>query len=89
MFDVEWSLTAWIFYHCDLFVGQVGQSTLSGKEDTVLKGLDATRRNIDDFLAYFPKSDVEKVFAQVSDENALNVKEFDPSLGSPLNMAPL
>jgi hypothetical protein len=67
----------------------VGQSGLSSKEDTILKGLDATRRNIDDFLAYFPKTDVDKVFAKVSDENALNIKEFDPSMGSILNMAPL
>jgi hypothetical protein len=60
---------------------------MAGKEELVLKGLDATQKTIDDFLAYFPKSDIEKVTAMVQEENALNVKEFDSAkIGSLLNM---
>jgi len=54
----------------------------------VLKGLDATRKQIDDFLSYFPKSDVDAVIARIAEENRLNVKEFDPSLGDIVNLAP-
>jgi hypothetical protein len=61
---------------------------LSGKEKIVLKGLDATRKNIDDFLTYFSPSDVEAVTRRIAEENSLNVKEFDPSLGEILNMPP-
>jgi len=67
---------------------QVGQAGMSGKEDLVLKGLEATRKSIDDFLLYFSKSDVDAVIARVEEENRLNVKEFDPSLGDLLNMPP-
>ena len=59
---------------------------LGGKQDLVLKGLDATKRDIDDFLAYFPSNQVDKVKAKVSEENELNIKEFDQSLGTILNM---
>jgi hypothetical protein len=59
---------------------------LSGKEELVLKGLDATRKNIDDFLSFFPTSDVTAVIARVNDENDANVKEFDGTLGPLLNM---
>lgn len=52
----------------------------------MLKGLDATRKSIDDFLAFFPKSEVDAVAARVAEENRLNVKEFDPLLGDLLNM---
>jgi hypothetical protein len=65
---------------------QVGESALSGKEELVLKGLDATRKNIDDFLAFFPTTDVNTVIARVNDENDANVKEFDGALGPLLNM---
>lgn len=59
---------------------------MSGKEELVLKGLDAARKNIDEFLAYFPASEVDNVKKLVDEENALNVKEFDSSLGNILNM---
>jgi hypothetical protein len=52
----------------------------------VLKGLDAARRNIDDFLSFFPKADIDTVIARVNDENDANVKEFDGTLGPLLNM---
>jgi hypothetical protein len=69
-----------------IFVWQVGQTSLSNKEDIVLKGLDSARKNIDEFLAFFPASDLTAVNARVSEENALNVKEFDTSLGPLINM---
>jgi hypothetical protein len=60
---------------------------MAGKEELVLYGLEATQKTIDDFLAYFPKSDIERVKDMVEQENALNVKEFDSkSLGALLNM---
>jgi hypothetical protein len=59
---------------------------LTNKEEIVLKGLDAARKSIDDFLAFFPAADVAAVNARVADENALNVKEFDTSLGPLINM---
>lgn len=76
-------ILAFVFYNA-----QVGQSSLSGKEELVLKGLDATRKSIDDYLAFFPKSDVDAVAVRVSEENLLNVKEFDPALGVLLNVVP-
>lgn len=63
---------------------KVGQ--LSGKDQIVLKGLDATRQSIDEFLNYFPKADLDRVISKVEEENELNVKEFDPSLGVLINM---
>jgi hypothetical protein len=60
---------------------------MAGKEDLVIKGLEATQKTIDEFLAYFPKADIERVKAVVEEENAANVKEFDSaSLGALLNM---
>jgi hypothetical protein len=59
---------------------------MAGKEEIVLKGLDATRKSIDDFLAFFPKATVDVVAGRVAEENALNVKEFDPALGDLVNM---
>ena len=61
-------------------------NTMSGKEELVLKGLDTARRNIDEFLAYFPKDQVDQVVARIKEENELNVKEFDPAFGAILNM---
>lgn len=63
-------------------------NAMSGKEELVFKGLDATRRSIDDFLAYFPKADVDAVFGRIKEENDLNAKEFDSSFGAILNMPP-
>lgn len=62
-------------------------TALSGKEELVIKGLDASRRSIDDFLAFFPAADVEKAKAVVEQENQLNIKEFDTkALGALLNL---
>ena len=59
------------------------------KLDVVLKGLDATRKSIDEFLAYFPQDTVDKVKAKVREENELNFKEFDPELGAIVNPNPV
>ena len=68
---------------------QIGSSNLSSdKESVVLKGLDATRRSIDDFLAYFPKEMVDSVKDKVKEENDLNLKEFDRNLGDIVNPNP-
>ena len=67
---------------------QVGSNAMAGKEGLVLKGLDATRKNIDEFLTYFPTGDIETAKAKIESENQLNIKEFDPELGAPINLPP-
>ena len=54
-----------------------------------MKGLEATRKSVDDFLAFYPKSAVDPVKERIQKENELNVKEFDPSLGTIVNMPTL
>eukprot|EP00590_Aulacoseira_subarctica_P010862 CAMPEP_0172422448 /NCGR_PEP_ID=MMETSP1064-20121228/8593_1 /TAXON_ID=202472 /ORGANISM="Aulacoseira subarctica , Strain CCAP 1002/5" /LENGTH=235 /DNA_ID=CAMNT_0013163303 /DNA_START=190 /DNA_END=897 /DNA_ORIENTATION=- len=61
---------------------------MAGKEELVLKGLDAAKSNIDNFLSYFPTSTVENVQKIIVQENELNEKEFDPNLGVILNPNP-
>jgi hypothetical protein len=65
---------------------QVGQDSMASKEPLVLKGLDSTRKNIDDFLAYFPKSSVDQAREKLLTENELNKKEWDPALGDIFNL---
>lgn len=69
---------------------QVGSkdASMSAKEELILKGLDAARKSIDEFLAYFPAAEVDAARNRVKEENALNVKEFDTSVGSILNLDP-
>ncbi|CAB9503711.1 expressed unknown protein [Seminavis robusta] len=68
---------------------KIGSSSLSSdKESVVLKGLEATRKTIDDFLAYFPQDTVNTVKRRVTEENDLNFKEFDRSLGDIVNPNP-
>lgn len=59
---------------------------MASKEPLVLKGLDATRSNIDNFLTYFPKSSVDAAREQLLAENELNKKEWDPALGDIFNL---
>lgn len=61
---------------------------MAGKEELVLKGLDAAKSNIDKFLSYFPTGTVENVQKIIVQENELNEKEFDPNLGVILNPNP-
>ena len=61
---------------------------MAGKEDLVLKGLEAAKSNIDKFLAYFPNNKLESVQKLIQEENELNEKEFDPKLGVIVNPNP-
>ena len=65
---------------------KVGTSSMSGKEELVIKGLDSAKRGVDDFLAYFPVDQVDSVRRLIKEENDLNEKEFDPSLGKIINL---
>jgi hypothetical protein len=67
---------------------QVSASGLGGKEELVLKGLEAAQATLDEFLAFFDDSTVAKVKAKIQEENELNVKEFDRSLGDIINLPP-
>ncbi len=61
---------------------------MSGKEEIVLKGLEATQLKLDEFLSFFDEATVKQVEAQLQAENELNEKEFDKSLGHIINLAP-
>lgn len=63
--------------------------SMAGKEPLILKGLEATGNQIDQFLSFFPKEEVESVKKLVAEENELNEKEFDvANLGSIGNLSP-
>jgi hypothetical protein len=59
---------------------------MAGKEALVLKGLDATQQSIDSFIAYFPQAKVDEQRQKIANENELNIKEFDSSLGGIVNL---
>lgn len=67
---------------------KVGKNSMNGKEEIVLKGLEATQIKLDEFLSFFDDAIVERVSAQVLEENKLNVEEFDKSLGDIINLVP-
>lgn len=67
---------------------KVGSDSIAGKEGIVTKGLESVRRDIDDFLTYFPQDVVEEAKKKIAEENELNFKEFDPELGAILNPNP-
>ncbi|KAL7521907.1 hypothetical protein ACHAWX_006599 [Stephanocyclus meneghinianus] len=67
---------------------KVGSDSIAGKEGIVTKGLESVRRDIDDFLSYFPQDVVDQAKAKIAEENELNFKEFDPELGTILNPNP-
>jgi len=67
---------------------KVGKSSMNGKEDLVIKGLDATQVKLDEFLLFFDEATLKKIKAQVQEENELNIKEFDESLGMIINLPP-
>lgn len=69
-------------------VENIKVDSLSGKESIVNNGLKSVRRDIDDFLSFFPNDVIEEAKAKIMNENELNFKEFDPSLGSILNPNP-
>jgi len=67
---------------------KVGKNSMAGKEEIVVKGLEATQVQLDEFLSYFDQDIVTRVKDQVQEENELNVKEFDKSLGDIINLPP-
>mmetsp|Transcript_6471 Transcript_6471/g.9423 ORF Transcript_6471/g.9423 Transcript_6471/m.9423 type:complete len:278 (+) Transcript_6471:52-885(+) len=66
-------------------VQNIRVDNMSGKEQIVLKGLEATRIRIDDFISFFPQAEVDAIKDQIKTENDLNTKEFDPELGVIVN----
>ena len=62
---------------------------MSGKEEIVVKGLEATRIKLDEFLSFFDEATVTRVKNQVQNENDLNILEFDKSLGDIINLKPI
>lgn len=69
-------------------VQNIKVDNMAGKERLVLQGLESARKNLDGFLAYFPKEQVDAARKQVLDENELNYKEWDRSLGDIVNLPP-
>lgn len=69
-------------------VENIKVDSLSGKETLVNNGLKSVRRDLDDFLAFFPADVVNDARTKISMENELNFREFDPSLGAILNPNP-
>ena len=63
--------------------------SLAGKESLVVKGLESAQVKIDDFLSFFPEDKLVSVRKKIQEENDLNVKEFDTSLGDIINLPPL
>ncbi|EJK64619.1 hypothetical protein THAOC_14628 [Thalassiosira oceanica] len=69
-------------------VENIKVDSLAGKEKIVIEGLKSVRRDLDEFLDYFPKDDVDAVKARILSENELNYREFDTSLGQIINPNP-
>lgn len=67
---------------------KVGSDSIAGKEGIVIKGLESVRRDIDEFLTYFPQDVVDDTKKKIAEENELNFREFDPELGAILNPNP-
>lgn len=82
------SLYTIIEYFDSQDVENIKVDALAGKEAIVTKGLESVRRDIDEFLSYFPQDVLDQQKAKVMEENELNFKEFDPELGSILNPNP-
>ena len=47
---------------------------MGGKEELVVKGLQAAQRGIDEFLTFFPNDTIRQVKDRVQQENELNIK---------------
>ncbi|KAL3944568.1 MAG: hypothetical protein SGBAC_001334 [Bacillariaceae sp.] len=67
---------------------KVGANSMAGKTELVLQGLETAQSNLDQFLTYFPEATVKGIKDRIFDENDLNVKEFDKSLGDIINLPP-
>ncbi|KAL9182825.1 hypothetical protein ACHAXT_004104 [Thalassiosira profunda] len=82
------SLFTIVEYFDSADVENIKVDSLAGKEAIVINGLKSVRRDIDEFLSYFPQDTVEEARKKIFEENELNYKEFDLSLGSILNPNP-
>eukprot|EP00581_Thalassiosira_minuscula_P011844 CAMPEP_0183724620 /NCGR_PEP_ID=MMETSP0737-20130205/18044_1 /TAXON_ID=385413 /ORGANISM="Thalassiosira miniscula, Strain CCMP1093" /LENGTH=253 /DNA_ID=CAMNT_0025955247 /DNA_START=65 /DNA_END=826 /DNA_ORIENTATION=+ len=82
------SLYTIIEYFDSSDVENIKVNSLAGKEKIVNDGLTSVRRDIDEFLSMFPQDVVEEQKAKIREENELNFKEFDTSLGAILNPNP-
>ena len=69
-------------------VQNIKVDNMAGKERLVLQGLESAAKNIDTFLDYFPNELVTAARNQVLEENELNFKEWDRSLGEIVNLPP-
>lgn len=58
---------------------KVGYDSMAGKEPLIMNGLGATKDQLDQFLAFFPSTEVDAVKQKIAEENELNEKEFDTS----------
>jgi hypothetical protein len=58
------------------------------RERIVLQGLASARNNLDLFMSYFPKDQVDILWCQVQEENDLNRQEWDLTLGDIINLPP-
>ena len=62
---------------------------MSGEKQTlVLKGLESAKNNLDTFCDYFPQDVIVSVKQRIVEENELNRKEYDPNLGTIINLSP-
>lgn len=66
---------------------KVNEASMSGeKQALVLKGLESAKTNLDAFISFFPIELVDSIKQRIQNENELNRKEFDPTLGDILNL---
>lgn len=82
------SLVTILEYFDSADVQNLKVDNLAGKEALVLKGLDSAKKSIDEFLNLFPGDIVAGVSDKIKEENELNYKEFDTSLGTIINPNP-
>ena len=68
---------------------KVGKNSMNGKEEIVVKGLEAAEIKLEEFLSYFDPEDVARIKAQAEAENQLNTQEFDKNLGDIINLNPI
>jgi hypothetical protein len=70
------SLTAVLEYF-DAGSNSLKVDSISGEKlDFVIKALDTTRKQIDQFLSYMPEAEVAKCIAVIDEENEANVREY-------------
>jgi hypothetical protein len=68
------SLYTIIEYFDSSDVENIKVDALAGKESIVIKGLESVRKDIDEFLSYFPQDVLDQQKAKIMEENVLNFK---------------